>query len=144
MKYITFILAAIFIFITTTVKCKIADTKSASLSLRYSRQFLMDIYTLPNRKGLIQRINISNEEERSCWNLTSSMVGSVAVNNPFVKVTFYKSLDCRGFPIVNNSNMQQISPNILHQRKPIMKARSVSVTKTRKSLLLMDLDKFYA
>lgn len=42
----------------TLIQIEIISTSSVTIQLRRPRQFLMDIYTRPNRKGLVQHIRL--------------------------------------------------------------------------------------
>ncbi|KAI9262301.1 hypothetical protein BDA99DRAFT_510822 [Phascolomyces articulosus] len=98
---------------------------------RRPRHFRMDIYSRPNHKGTVQHVGTSNGATTPCWNLDSKHVGSFEVNDPMVKISFYRSGDCRGAPT-------QVFRGSLDQRKHnnvLLRARSVSVKKLRPILL---------
>ena len=54
------------------------------------RQFRMQIFSRPNSKGEVQTIRATNGASSPCWNLASKRVGSYELNDPLVKVTFYR------------------------------------------------------
>ena len=57
---------------------------------RRPRHFRMDIYSRPNHKGTVQHVGTSNGGTTPCWNLQSKHVGSFEVNDPMVKISFYR------------------------------------------------------
>ncbi|KAG2201044.1 hypothetical protein INT46_004370 [Mucor plumbeus] len=126
----------------TLIQIEIISTSSVTIQLRRPRQFLMDIYTRPNRKGLVQHIRLDPGAvvTRPCWNLASKHVGSIGINDPFVKVLFYRASDCNGFPmsIIHGSETVPESKKYTS----IIKAKSVSITRIR-PILLRDSDRFY-
>ncbi|KAI7849635.1 hypothetical protein BDC45DRAFT_448383 [Circinella umbellata] len=98
---------------------------------RRPRHFRMDIYSRPNHKGTVQHVGTSNGGATPCWNLQSKHVGSFEINDPMVKISFYRSGDCLGAPT-------QIYRGSLDQRRHnnvLLRARSVSVKKLRPILL---------
>ncbi|KAL9536857.1 hypothetical protein MBANPS3_012310 [Mucor bainieri] len=117
-------------------------SSSINIQLQRPRQFLMDIYTRPNRKGLVQHVRLESEKAltRPCWNLQSKHVGSVALNDPFVKVSFYRASDCNGFAM-NTFHGSDTLPGG-GKYTSIIKAKSVSITRIR-PILLRDTDRFY-
>ncbi|KAK4510463.1 uncharacterized protein ATC70_004893 [Mucor velutinosus] len=117
-------------------------SSSVNLQLQRPRQFLMDVYTRPNRKGLVQHMRLEPGAAftRPCWNLQSRHVGSVTLNDPFVKVSFYRAADCNGFAI-NTFHGSETLPGG-GKYTSIIKAKSVSITRIR-PILLQDTDRFY-
>ncbi|KAJ8656343.1 hypothetical protein O0I10_007908 [Lichtheimia ornata] len=57
-----------------------------------------------------------------CWNMKKARIGSFNVNDPMVKVTFFKSYDCTSTPAAVFRGGSR--DNVLR-----MRARSVSVQK---------------
>lgn len=76
-------------------------------------QFRMQIYSKPFRQGTVQNVrthtkgknkiyllciislyNDPRTDQIPCWNLSSKRVGSYALNDPLVKITFYKVREC--------------------------------------------------
>ncbi|KAI9472131.1 MAG: hypothetical protein EXX96DRAFT_611395 [Benjaminiella poitrasii] len=94
---------------------------------RRPRQFRMQIYSRPDNKGEVQTVRASNGGSSPCWNLASKRVGSYDVNDPLVKVTFYRSLDCKGAPLAT----YQPQETTIRKSHVMLKARSVSVTKVK-------------
>ncbi|KAG0171860.1 hypothetical protein DFQ30_000248 [Apophysomyces sp. BC1015] len=93
----------------------------------------MDIYSRPNRKGIVQQIRMNNRATtRPCWNLQSKHIGSLDVNDPMIKIYFYRSADCRGPSLTVSRPSQNL-------KKSVPKARSVSIIKIR-PLLFVDQD----
>ncbi|KAI9498428.1 hypothetical protein BDB00DRAFT_800272 [Zychaea mexicana] len=111
-----------------------STTSAAAISTsmrRRPRQFRMDIYSRPNHKGTVQHVGTSNGASTPCWNLQSKHIGSFDVNDPMVKISFYRSADCLGAP-------SQVFRGSLDQRKHSnvqLRARSVSIKKLRPILL---------
>ncbi|KAI9029857.1 hypothetical protein CLU79DRAFT_732897 [Phycomyces nitens] len=89
------------------------------------RQFRMDVYPQSNLKGTPQHIEAVNGGRTPCWNLDSKHLRSFTVNDPMIKITFYRSPDCRG------SSSKTIRPtrgrNAAHNLS--LKAGSVKITK---------------
>ncbi|GAA5814635.1 hypothetical protein MFLAVUS_008134 [Mucor flavus] len=94
------------------------------------RQFRMQIFSRPYQQGATQTIRADNGASTPCWNLASKRVGSYELNDPLVKVTFYRSSDCRGTPSATFYNQ-----NSFKQSHILIKARSVSVTKVKPVVL---------
>ncbi|KAI8884061.1 hypothetical protein K501DRAFT_248637 [Backusella circina FSU 941] len=95
------------------------------------RQFRMMVYSRPFKKGTVQNLRTSNGGKCSppCWNLASKRVGSFEVNDPLVKVTFFRASDCRGAPSATFKGTSRVNDHVL------IKAGSVSITKMRPLLL---------
>ncbi|CAO0801297.1 unnamed protein product [Mucor circinelloides] len=68
---------------------------------RRPRQFRMQIFSRPDSKGAVQTIRATNGASTPCWNLASKRVGSYDLNDPLVKVTFYRVSLCR-YPSVKS------------------------------------------
>ncbi|KAI9303494.1 hypothetical protein BJ944DRAFT_241401 [Cunninghamella echinulata] len=84
----------------------------------------MNVYTRPNNKGVVQHIRYSSMSSSTpCFNLQSKHIGSINLNDPHIKLTFYRSNDCMGTPIRN------FKPTCTHSQKLILKAKSVSIQK---------------
>ncbi|KAF1803176.1 hypothetical protein V8B55DRAFT_1383598 [Mucor lusitanicus] len=137
--------AIILLFLLTLFNSTQADqiySSSINIQLQRPRQFLMDIYTRPNRKGMVQHMRLESERASTqpCWNLQSKHVGSVALNDPFVKVSFYRAADCNGFAI-NTFHGSDTLPRG-GKYTSIIKAKSVSITRIR-PILLRDTDRFH-
>ncbi|ORZ00284.1 hypothetical protein BCR43DRAFT_434917 [Syncephalastrum racemosum] len=97
------------------------------------RHFTMDVYSRPNYKGSVQHMRTRNGATSSCFNILHKHVGSIAVNDPIVKLQFYRSSDCHGAPTsVTHGSLGHNGRNNNLQ----LRARSVSVTKLRPVLLL--------
>ncbi|KAL9538869.1 hypothetical protein MBANPS3_010624 [Mucor bainieri] len=92
---------------------------------RRPRQFRMQIFSRPDSKGAVQTIRATNGASSPCWNLASKRVGSYDLNDPLVKVTFYRSSDCKGAPSAT-FHQGPVSRNHV-----MIKAKSVSVTKVK-------------
>ncbi|KAG1472633.1 hypothetical protein G6F56_001420 [Rhizopus delemar] len=91
----------------------------------------MQVYSRPFRKGTVQHIRtyIEPSPQKPCWNLSSKRVGSYELNDPLVKVVFYRSTDCKGSPSATYKNSAIPRDHIL------IKAKSVSITKVKPVLL---------
>ncbi|CEP11385.1 hypothetical protein [Parasitella parasitica] len=85
----------------------------------------MQIYSRPDSKGAVQTIRAANGATSPCWNLASKRVGSYDLNDPLIKVTFYRSLDCKGAP---SATFPQGPVSRSHV---MIKAKSVSITKVK-------------
>ncbi|KAL9555328.1 hypothetical protein PS6_002940 [Mucor atramentarius] len=85
----------------------------------------MQIFSRPDSKGAVQTIRATNGASTPCWNLASKRVGSYDLNDPLVKVTFYRSSDCKGAP---SATFHQGPVSRSHV---MIKAKSVSVTKVK-------------
>ncbi|KAI8064309.1 uncharacterized protein B0P05DRAFT_554917 [Gilbertella persicaria] len=97
---------------------------------RRPRQFRMQVFSRPDNRGEMQTIRAFNGASTPCWNLASKRVGSYDLNDPMVKVTFYRSSDCKG------ASLATYYQNHASSRTHVMiKARSVSVTKIKPVLL---------
>ncbi|OBZ85222.1 hypothetical protein A0J61_06728 [Choanephora cucurbitarum] len=93
---------------------------------RRPRQFRMQVFSRPDNRGEVQTLRATNGASTPCWNLASKRVGSYDVNDPMIKVTFYRSTDCKGAP--SATFYQDHSFNRNHV---MIKAKSVSVTKVK-------------
>ncbi|EPB86935.1 hypothetical protein HMPREF1544_06258, partial [Mucor circinelloides 1006PhL] len=131
-----------FILCLVSVQAGRIYSSSVNIQLQRPRQFLMDVYTRPNRKGLVQHVRLEpgTAFTRPCWNLQSKHVGSVAINDPFVKISFYRTSDCSGFTINTFHGPDTLPAG--GKYTSIIKAKSVSVTRIR-PILLRDTDRFY-
>ncbi|KAL0090965.1 hypothetical protein J3Q64DRAFT_1707873 [Phycomyces blakesleeanus] len=96
-----------------------------SLELSRPSQFQMDVYSRPSRRGTVQRIRSKRKRSVStpCWNLQSKHVGSIDLNDPLTKITFYRSPECQGAPVrvLQGTSTKQLN----------IKARSVKVVRIR-------------
>ncbi|KAL0077985.1 hypothetical protein J3Q64DRAFT_1289907 [Phycomyces blakesleeanus] len=77
------------------------DQSTGTTNIRQSvsprpRQFRMDVYPQSNLKGTPQHMVSNNGVTSPCWNLDSKHIRSLVVNDPMIKITFYRSSDCRG------------------------------------------------
>ncbi|CAO3642078.1 unnamed protein product [Mucor hiemalis] len=86
----------------------------------------MQVFSRPYSKGEVQVIRATNGASTPCWNLASKRVGSYELNDPLVKVTFYRSTDCQGA-----SSATFYNQNSLKQSHVLIKAKSVSITKVK-------------
>ncbi|KAI9033747.1 hypothetical protein CLU79DRAFT_725165 [Phycomyces nitens] len=88
-------------------------------------QFQMDVYSRPSRRGTVQRVRSKRKRSVStpCWNLQSKHVGSIDLNDPLTKITFYRSPECQGAPVrvLQGTSAKQLN----------IKARSVKVVRIR-------------
>ncbi|KAI8099163.1 uncharacterized protein BX664DRAFT_253814 [Halteromyces radiatus] len=99
--------------------------------------FNLNVYSRPNGKGIVQHIYPINPQEiidddnegttwsSHCFNLQSKHIGSIDVNDPMIKLTFYRSKDCLGAPI------RTMKPTCTHSTKVMMKAKSVSIKRLK-------------
>ncbi|KAI9280511.1 hypothetical protein BY458DRAFT_500890 [Sporodiniella umbellata] len=96
-----------------------------------ARQFRMQIYSRPFSKGSVQHLRTYFEPSspRPCWNIASKRVGSFALNDPLVKVTFYRSSNCQGTPSATFKHPDLAENHVL------VKANSVSIIKIKPVLL---------
>ncbi|CAO3699236.1 hypothetical protein G6F70_004164 [Rhizopus microsporus] len=110
--------------------CAIVAAPSHAWNKR-PQQFKMQVYSRPFRKGTVQNIRtyIEGSKTSPCWNLSSKRVGSYEVNDPLVKVTFYRFSDCQGAPSATFQNSARPRDHVL------IKARSVSITKVKPIVL---------
>ncbi|KAI8978386.1 hypothetical protein BDB01DRAFT_799649 [Pilobolus umbonatus] len=90
------------------------------------QRFRIQIYSRAHKKGEVSYIKLDSEASKTCHNLTSKYVGSYEVNDPFVKISFYRSMDCKG---VSSATYQD--PNQYVNSHVLIKARSMSITKVR-------------
>ncbi|KAI8139172.1 hypothetical protein BJV82DRAFT_628408 [Fennellomyces sp. T-0311] len=135
LRTIVVLLLAFLLISTTTTAYEdehLSHHATAAKSLRRRpRQFRMEIYSRPYHKGIVQHVGTSNGASTPCWNLQSKHVGSFEVNDPMVRISFYRSTDCLGAPT-------QVFAGSLDQRRHnnvLLRARSVSIVKLRPILL---------
>ncbi|KAI8982234.1 hypothetical protein BDF20DRAFT_834873 [Mycotypha africana] len=99
---------------------------AAVAPMRRPRQFRMTIYSEPNHQGQVQYIKATNGAMTPCWNLTNTDVGSYEMNDPFVNVTFYQSVNCNGTVIATYPHHEKGETT---QNRVMIEAASVSVVK---------------
>ncbi|KAI7900936.1 uncharacterized protein BX663DRAFT_553581 [Cokeromyces recurvatus] len=90
-------------------------------------QFRMQLFSRPDNKGQVQTVRANNDASSFCRNLASKRVGSYELNDPLVKITFYRSLDCKGAPIVTYHPQESIT----RKSRVMIKAKSFSITKVK-------------
>ncbi|CDH56346.1 predicted protein [Lichtheimia corymbifera JMRC:FSU:9682] len=95
---------------------------SISASSQRPRHLSLDVYARGyHQDDVLERFSTSNGAVSPCWNMKSTRIGSFYVNDPMVKVTFFKSYDCTSTPAaVFRGSKDNVSR---------MRARSVSVQK---------------
>ncbi|KAI7872269.1 uncharacterized protein EV154DRAFT_529197 [Mucor mucedo] len=115
-----------------TLSTASAASSSSAKGVREARprQFRMQIFSRPYSKGNVQTIRAINGASSPCWNLSSKRVGSYELNDPLVKVTFYRSSDCNGAPSATYYNQHSSKQSHIS-----IKARSVSVLKVKPVIL---------
>ncbi|KAG2232413.1 hypothetical protein BDF21DRAFT_423061 [Thamnidium elegans] len=118
------------LLISTVSSISSNDIKSNGSWKNRPRQFRMQIFSRPYQQGVAQTIRADNGASTPCWNLASKRVGSYELNDPLVKVTFYRSSDCHGAPSATFYNQ-----NSFKQSHILIKAKSVSVTKVKPVIL---------
>ncbi|KAI9354642.1 hypothetical protein BD770DRAFT_391907 [Pilaira anomala] len=118
--------AFFFLLISTVSSASSNDVKINGSWKNRPRQFRMQVFSRPYHQGAAQTIRADNGASSPCWNLASKRVGSYELNDPLVKVTFYRSSDCHGAPSATFYNQ-----NSLKQSHILIKAKSVSVTKVK-------------
>ncbi|KAI7872268.1 uncharacterized protein EV154DRAFT_529193 [Mucor mucedo] len=127
--YSKLLLLITFVYIISTASAASSSDVKGAWKNR-PRQFRMQIFSRPYSKGDVQTIRATNGASTPCWNLASKRVGSYELNDPLVKVTFYRSSDCNGAPSATYYNQHSSK-----QSHILIKARSVSIVKVKPVLL---------
>ncbi|CDS11789.1 hypothetical protein LRAMOSA11433 [Lichtheimia ramosa] len=97
---------------------------SISASLQRPRHLSLDVYGRGyHQDDVLEHFSTSDGAVSPCWNIKNTRIGSFQVNDPMVKVTFFRSNDCASTPA---AVFRGSKSNVLK-----MRARSVSVQKIR-------------
>ncbi|KAI9317718.1 hypothetical protein BX666DRAFT_1877575 [Dichotomocladium elegans] len=107
------------------------QTSLQSTGTHRPRRFRMDMFLGPYyQHDLVDRITLTSgmDDDASCQPLLTKRFGSFYINDPLVKVTFYRSHDCTGAP---SGVFYRSQENVLS-----MRANSVTVQKVRSMDLL--------
>ncbi|KAI7861929.1 hypothetical protein BDF14DRAFT_1862244 [Spinellus fusiger] len=121
------LLSILLLFTCLGVSCQSPSIEMNSMTPTRPIQFQMDIYTLSHKKGTVQHIDSLPFSSISCWNLQSKHVGSLVVNDPLTRITFYRSSECQGSGVYSVKGSSTVPISI--------KARSVKVIKLRRLYL---------